>query len=621
MHASRIACCLVLLVSWPAGAAADVEGLGRELRRFLAASEPPLPGWLLTVVQGDNVVTLAGGLADVEGGRPMDPIETTFPVASVSKTVTATLLVGLAEEGQLELDRDVAAYLEGLRLPRTFREPVTLGHLLTHTSGLDDRWTAMAVRSPAELPRLGDLVARRLPPRVFPPDELIRYSNEGFALAGAVAEAVTGREFAALAEERLLRPLGMADSSFAARPELEARLARGYRTRREALHEVERDYLVAQPAAALVTTARDMARFLRLHLQDRGDVLGRRAAEAVQARRFGHHPALPGVGYGIIEGYDGARRYLFHPGGLRGHSSLLLLLPEEGVGAFLAYNRGGTALAGAFTERFLELLADGEAATASQAQESPPGRFEAVPSRAFVGPYRTVGFDRATVARLAWLVVYGPLRVGEGEAGRLRLRGLGEGWIDLEPAGPLLFRRADGRGLVAFERDDRGRVTRLYVDAEAFERLRWFETAEAHVLAGAFFVLTYLVALRVRPVRPRLASRGRAGATAGRRRRWGRRLAAVVALLHLVFLVGVVWFFAAEGHWRLLYGLPPVLVSLLVLPLVAAPLTLVLVVLCAGLWVRPDGEATERLRLSFFAVVAVIFLLYLHHWNLLGFRA
>jgi hypothetical protein len=94
-----------------------------------------------------------------------------------------------------------------------------------------------------------------------------------------------------------------------------------------------------------------------------------------------------------------------------------------------------------------------------------------------------------------------------------------------------------------------------------------------------------------------------------------------VALLHLVFLVGIVWFFAAEGHWVLLYGLPPWVVALLVFPLVAGGLSLPLTGLCLALWGRREGEPLERLRLAFFAAVSWLFLIYLHHWNLLGFRA
>lgn len=156
-----------------------------DLDRFFAGAvgglmEPHhVPGAVVAVVGGGVVAFARGyGVADLQSGTPVDPETTIFRVASVSKLVTATAVMQLVEQGKLDLDGDVAAYLPDLRLPAAFPDPITLRHLLTHTAGLEGTaasWDFEPLDS--EPTPLGVALLRYRPLRVRPPGQLISYSN------------------------------------------------------------------------------------------------------------------------------------------------------------------------------------------------------------------------------------------------------------------------------------------------------------------------------------------------------------------------------------------------------------------------------------------------------------
>jgi CubicO group peptidase (beta-lactamase class C family) len=93
-------------------------------------------GAVVAVVAGNEVVFAKGyGFANVDARRPVDPETTQFRIASVSKLFVATAVMQLVEQGKLDLDADINAYLKGVQVPATFSEPITLKHLLSHTPG------------------------------------------------------------------------------------------------------------------------------------------------------------------------------------------------------------------------------------------------------------------------------------------------------------------------------------------------------------------------------------------------------------------------------------------------------------------------------------------------------
>ena len=230
-----------------------------------ALDRTEIAGAAVTVVHDGQVLASRGyGYADSgsDGGapRPVDPDRTLFRVGSVSKVFTAAAVLQLVEQGALDLDADVARYLD-FPLPRRFDEPVTLRTLLTHTAGFEERAAhLMSYDEPA--PALRDVVAVDPPEQVFAPGTVPSYSNYGYALAGYVVERVTGTPFTEHVDRAVLARAGMASSSFA-QPlplDLAGRLSRGYTTASAAPAPFE--VVAPAPAGALTASAADVGRFM-----------------------------------------------------------------------------------------------------------------------------------------------------------------------------------------------------------------------------------------------------------------------------------------------------------------------------------------------------------------------
>lgn len=149
----------------------------------------------------------AGGLADRRTGRQMtaqDPIR----VASVSKIATALTVMRLVEQGRLDLDADVSALLGWtLRNPAFPDRPITLRHLLSHTSSVRDNGENYVIRFGRQLrPQAEPASSFDLD---HPPGGFFQYSNLNFGIVGQLVERATGERFDRVARREVLDPLGL----------------------------------------------------------------------------------------------------------------------------------------------------------------------------------------------------------------------------------------------------------------------------------------------------------------------------------------------------------------------------------------------------------------------------
>jgi CubicO group peptidase (beta-lactamase class C family) len=179
---------------------ANVDALMREY-------DGNVPGASLLVMHGGKaIVRRAYGLADVDAGVKDTP-STNYRLASVTKQFTATAIRRLAAEGKLTLDDRVRRWLP--TLPAS-ADPITIRHLLTHTSGLLDYEDVMPA-DPKE--QLHDVDVLRLlasnAELYFAPGTSYRYSNSGYALLALIVERASGATFATYLHEHLFAPLGM----------------------------------------------------------------------------------------------------------------------------------------------------------------------------------------------------------------------------------------------------------------------------------------------------------------------------------------------------------------------------------------------------------------------------
>lgn len=224
-------------------------------------------GFVLVAEGGRTFYERGFGLADRAAGVPNGPA-TRFPLASITKQLTALLVLQFVDEGRLDLDAPVERVLPGFRGGRS--EGITARRLLMHTSGLPDSDVVpgfMTERDPAKLRPEAVLAGPLAGPLLSPPGAQFRYNNGDYWVLGALCERLGGAPFAALLGRRILEPLGMKEAGLFVDDAPVARLAKSYERGAAGPTEAVRPANL-YAAGALYGTASDVLRWdeaLRSH--------------------------------------------------------------------------------------------------------------------------------------------------------------------------------------------------------------------------------------------------------------------------------------------------------------------------------------------------------------------
>jgi CubicO group peptidase (beta-lactamase class C family) len=189
----------------------DKETIAKVDALFAAWDKPTSPGAALAVIRDGAIVYKKGyGMAKLEDGIAMTP-DKIFDIGSVSKQFTAICIVMLVREGKVSLDDDVRKYIP--ELP-DYGTPITVRHLLHHTSGLRDYNALLELagfRDDSDCPNVDEAleVIRRQKKLNYAPGTEYSYTNTGYFLLGQIVERVSGKSLNAFAQERIFKPLGM----------------------------------------------------------------------------------------------------------------------------------------------------------------------------------------------------------------------------------------------------------------------------------------------------------------------------------------------------------------------------------------------------------------------------
>ena len=193
-----------------------IAGAERAFEKAAKTNPMPAPGCAVGVsLEGQTVFEKAFGLAEMEHNIPNTP-QTIFESGSVAKQFTAAALVLLEQDGKLKIDDPVKKYIP--ELP-DYGKPVTIRHILTHTAGLRDWGSVMALTGAGRGDRVVtqpialDVIYRQKA-LDFEPGAEYSYSNSGYQLAAEIVERVSGKKFGEFVGERIFKPLGMTNSSW-----------------------------------------------------------------------------------------------------------------------------------------------------------------------------------------------------------------------------------------------------------------------------------------------------------------------------------------------------------------------------------------------------------------------
>lgn len=437
-----------------------------------------IPGLSVALARGGRVLYARGfGSRDLATGARTTP-DTLYELASVGKSMAALAIMILEERGGLAVGDPVSDYLPEFRMgDRGWEKAVTLGHLLSHTSGLpptgalryasrasleDGLIRAMKAagdwESWIDYPAIdtpGDLMQYLAGDSIVPlgrPGEYFSYSNDGYALLGAIVEKVDGRPFARFLREEVTEPLGMGRTTLEPEPGDRHDISTSYARIGEGdpVPFQRWEHAPAMTAAGFVrSSALEMMRYGEMLLR-KGAFRGRHLVRPDRVMRVmaSRTPVSPetGYGYGLVRypDYHGIT-LIEHGGGGMGVRTHFGIIPELDA-AIMVLANGGWAPADAIWIGLVNCLLGLPPEAPRITREEVD--VDAQSLQRWVGCYRSGEGDGMTVSL---------------EAGRPMLKAWG-GEYCLQPTGPgsAKFRAAGGEREMVFLSGSDGEVAGVF---------------------------------------------------------------------------------------------------------------------------------------------------------------
>lgn len=329
-----------------------------------------IPGGAVVIVhEGKTILQKGYGFSDLAEQKPVDPERTLFRIGSVTKTMTAAAVMRLVDAGKLALHDDIQYLLPDIELDNPFEKPVTVHHLLTHTSGFeylsnseeDFRQDLNSYVS------IADYLKGQTIKVVREPGSAYMYDNLAYNLLGYILEKVSGEAYEAFMQKELFANLNMDASHALLKEALLPDLAVGYGQDRTEIAP----YVIGSSASAsggMLMTAENMSHFLKALQEGRyagKTVWSDEALASMLEYQVQIHPSSPDVSYGMenwLRPQDThGQRIIMKGGDVPGYSSFMMYLPEHKLGMFFTFNQmaGSAGLGREWIKQFMNAcLAD-----------------------------------------------------------------------------------------------------------------------------------------------------------------------------------------------------------------------------------------------------------------------
>ena len=306
----------------PSATADQVDSFARAFIKRRA-----IPAAAVAVVKDGKIVKAAGyGTANLEAGVPATE-HTLFEIGSITKQFTAEAVMMLVDEGKVGLTDPIGTYLQGIPPEWT---PITVAHLLTHTSGLHD-WESAGDLSYRREYTSSEYIALIASQSLdFTPGTRWSYTNSGFPLLGMIVEKASGTSYETFVSERIFKRAGMTDTRFKHPEDIVRARAAGYVDRTGVLQNGEplRPRIIA-PNGGILSSAIDMARW-EIALAE-GTLLPRDTLSQMTAPvRLSDGTAFSSTGTAwFIQTFRGHRMLLHNGSTIAGFSSVVYWYPDD----------------------------------------------------------------------------------------------------------------------------------------------------------------------------------------------------------------------------------------------------------------------------------------------------
>lgn len=424
------------------------------------------------------------GFSDMKLTKPVDAANTVFSTASISKIFATLSLMQLQERGKCKITDEVNKYLTTYKLKNPFSTPVTLLNLMTHTAGFEDKFMGGLTPDANKLIPLEKYFQQAMPAIVMEPGTQISYSNHGGALAGLMAEKISGVSFDKYVQQNIFNPLGMRHSSFfqPAPDSLQTNMVRG---------EYPQPYFNPYPAGACVTTADDMGKLILSLLQD-NKILSTESINQIFSKQWSADSAMPGMGLGFMQSIINGQEVYFHTGDA-GQHSLLFLVPKQKLGLYVVY----TNIANGSPKEDLVQFVMNKFPSTPFKLPTPPKDFSKRAAE-YEGNYRSNQYSRTTFEKLG--VIPNQFTVTAKPGNTLFIEMLGGGLsASLVEIKKDLFISSDS-SYFCFIRNKENKITGIQLagnlsDPSGFEKIHWYDNVKLH--AGMFLFISLIVIIRI----------------------------------------------------------------------------------------------------------------------------
>ncbi|MDE1148187.1 MAG: serine hydrolase [Azospirillaceae bacterium] len=352
--------CLVLLCGSASALADPFDAVRAAIRRDLATEQEggqQVPSITVAVAKNGKIIWEEGfGWADRERRVAATP-DTSYSLASISKTMTGLALMTLVKAGKIDLDRPVNDYLGSAKLTARVGDAAgaTVRRVANHSSGLPEYCQYFYENEPWTPPDPDETI-RRFGVLMSPPGERFEYSNLGYGALSTVIARAAGQSFADYLRQAVFLPLGMTRTSVGGEPALAPYQAVRYGIDGLPIAPYETNHA---GASAIYASAHDLARLglfvLKTHLPDQAAILSDAEVDAMLRPTM---PMGPGKGYGVgweTSTRDGVAVYA-HTGGMPGVQTELRVVPSEKLVVVVLCNAEVWDLPGTIADQIMATL-------------------------------------------------------------------------------------------------------------------------------------------------------------------------------------------------------------------------------------------------------------------------